>query len=76
MVEILMIRLNQLPLRNHSAMAGEAKAGAGRPARTRAAESQVMDDASRGQPKRKPEAEQLPLPVMEPVSGLAVTSAS
>ena len=44
-------------------MAGEAKAGAGRTARTQAAESQVMDDASRGQPKRKPETEPLPLSV-------------
>ena len=51
-------------------MAGEAKAEAGRPARTRAAESQVTDDASRGQPKRKPEAEPLPLSATEPVRGL------
>ncbi len=51
-------------------MAGEAKAGAGRPARTRAAESQVTDDASRGQPKRRPEAEPLPLPVTKPVRAL------
>ena len=40
-------------------MAGEAKAGAGRPARRRGAESQVTDDASRGQPERRPEAEPL-----------------
>ena len=46
-------------------------AGAGRPAWRRAAESQVTDDASRGQPKRRPEAEPLPLPVTEPVMGLA-----
>ena len=55
-------------------MAGEARAGAGRPARTRAAESQVTDDASRGQPKRKPEAEPLTLSVPKPVSGLAGTA--
>ncbi len=48
-------------------MAGEAKAEAGRPARTRAAESRVTDDASRGQPERRPEAEPVPLPVTEPV---------
>ena len=56
-------------------MAGEVKVGAGRPARTRAAESQVTDDASRGQPKRRPEAEPLPLPVTKPVRGLMVTTA-
>ena len=54
-------------------MAGEAKAGAGRPARTQAAESQVTDDASRGQPKRKTEAEPLPLPAMEPVKETTAT---
>ena len=59
-----------LPLSSCSAMAGEAKAGAGRPARTQAAESQVTDDASRGQPKRKPEAEPMPLPVTKPVIAL------
>ncbi len=48
-------------------MAGEAKAGAGRPPRTEAAESQVTDDASRGQPKQKLVAEPLPLPVTKPV---------
>ena len=54
-------------------MAGEVKAVAGRPARTQAAESRVTDDASRGQPKRKPEAEPLPLPEMEPVRELIST---
>ena len=51
-------------------MAGKAKNVAGRPARTRVAESRATDGESRGQPKRRSEAEPLPLPAMEPVRGL------
>ena len=52
-------------------MTGEAKTGAGRPARTQAAESRATDGESRGQPKRKPEAEPLSLPATKPVKVLA-----